>query len=102
MAWAAEMGPVETPDLEPGLRGLKRPGQEKPRPCVGKGRALRGVGEAGGGWCRPRRAKTLGAGPPAAACLGEKNIFHLWSRVRKEVGLGARKWDRGEREGTKK
>lgn len=94
MAWAAEQGPVSTPGLEP---GASRPQRARP----GEIRAvLRGVWHWG--VCRLRRAKTWGAGPPAAACLGEKNIFHLWSRVRKEAGLCARNWGRGEKKGTKK
>lgn len=77
MAWAAEMGALETPDLEPGLRGLKKPGQEKSTPCREGNGAEGRQGEGGGRTCRLYRAKTLGAGPPATACLGEKNIFHL-------------------------
>lgn len=86
MAWAAELGPVSTPDLE---LGASRPQRAGP----GETQAVSG-GVWSWGACRLRRAKTLGAGPPAAACLGEKNIFHLWSRVRKEAGLCVRNWGR--------
>lgn len=93
LVWAAERGPVTTPGLEP---GTSRPQRVRP----GETQAVLG-GVWRWGACGLRRAKTWGAGPPAAACLGEKNIFHLWSRVRKEAGLCARNWGRGERKGTK-
>lgn len=56
LAWAAEMGPVRTPDFEPGLPGSSRPERAKPggtQAVLGGVRSWRGARRAGFTGLRP-------------------------------------------------